>query len=166
MIKHTLKTLWCSHHNPYDSFKKKPCCWHVLQTSDRSYKIQFCFCRKKFVETKINMANQFFKVNKFWETSQTGKNRKRNLWKRFVRTITDKSTAISNINFSMEYFTADFLRFGSTAAKICLLVGWLSIFSLIASFSRISLEFLDCVRSEVLSHLTTREATCIFTFWW
>ena len=61
MTKHTLKTLLCSHHNPHVSFKKKPCCWHVLQTSDRSYKVQFCFCRKEFVETKMNIANQFFK---------------------------------------------------------------------------------------------------------
>ena len=69
---------------------------------------------------------------------------------------------LSEIGFSMECFTVDFLRF-FTKKRQHLTFGWaLGYLPLNPS---ISVIFLDFLRSLVLSRSATREPTRIFTFW-
>lgn len=77
----------------------------------------------------------------------------------------DKQRKLTNIEISMEFYTADVLQFCCTAVKICIFGGRLSTCPSISSTSRISLKFPNFLISKVLTRLATREVTCIFSFW-
>ena len=57
------------------------------------------------------------------------------------RNIVDISAKLSNMDFSMKCFTADFSHFCSKTVRICLLCGRLSYFPSFPSILRIFLKF-------------------------
>ena len=84
----------------------------------------------------------------------------------FEQKVGDKFTNLSEIGFSMERFTDDFLQF-FTKKRQKLAFGqaagyWPSNPSTLGIFFR----FPNFLRSSVLSCLATPSATVIFTFWW
>ena len=79
----------------------------------------------------------------FWNTKIYRNGKK---WKYISSDIVDKPTKLSNVSFSMEYFTAGFLQIYNATVKITLLVGQPVTFPLVPSISKISLKFLKFLR--------------------
>ena len=79
--------------------------------------------------------------------------------------VGDKFTKLSNIGFSMDRFTADYLEF-FTERRQNLAIGWAAGYSSSnPSILEISLKFPNFLRFSVLSRSTTREATPVVTLW-
>ena len=84
----------------------------------------------------------------FWNTKiyRNGKKWKYISSDSIGQNIVDKPTKLSNVGFSMEYFTAGFLQIYNATVKITLLVGQPVTFPLVPSISKISLKFLKFLR--------------------
>ena len=80
--------------------------------------------------------------------------------------IVDKSTKLSNIDLSMECFTASSFQFCSSIVKMFFLDCQFSTCHSIPSILGISWKCPNFLKSNILIRSATHGAACMFIFWW